>query len=588
MSKSVVKSYMDSDEDILMKNMTDDVIISGVCFTRDIFYNRPYYMITYYDNEDAALTDGNKVVKTRWIAKNVSREFVDLRFLKVIENVRKIEASYPDAEALDIEFSVSKDERVEIIQVKPFVEVSNRSGIMSDRDFIDTKAFAKCSYLDKSHILSDTAYENPALTIGNNPRPLDYSLYRELITAKIWNEAIRELGYTAVDDEVMQKIGNKPYISVSCCFDAFTPKAVDEQLRYKLTEYYGEKLKNNKSAHAQIEYEIIYNTYDFNIEDRLGELAEHGFTEAEIQTLKNSLHEVTGYTLRHYDGMCSEDMNSIETMVNLRHEIRNQHPLQENNVMKLYKYISELLDSIKKYGTPQFVRQERCAVMAECFCRSLVDKGYFTQTEMDAFKSSISTVKVEFERDYRRYANGIMSREEFNKLYGHLRPETYDIRTDCYRNMDSEAVVAELEAEANMTGEARLLDTDKLKQAIADAEFNITPEKLMDFIIRSTKNKEYFRFEFTKSLSLILEIIIKLGDKLGIAREDMSYLEIQDLLSYHSRDSYIQIIEQRRDMYHANTYLILPEVIFAVGDIDVIDFVGDYKKMGEGFDVYGR
>ena len=63
-----------------------------------------------------------------------------------------------------------------------------------------------------------------------------------------------------------------------------------------------------------------------------------------------------------------------------------------------------------------------------------------------------------------------------------------------------------------------------------------------------------------------------MGDILGIAREDMSYLEIQDLLSYHSRDSYIQIIEMRRNMYHANRYLMLPEVIFDVGDIDVVDF----------------
>lgn len=116
-----------------------------------------------------------------------------------------------------------------------------------------------------------------------------------------------------------------------------------------------------------------------------------------------------------------------------------------------------------------------------------------------------------------------------------------------------------------------MLDSDKLQQALLDAGIHITPEKFMDFVIRATKNREYFKFEFTKSLSLILETIIHLGDMLGIAREDMSYLEIQDLLSYHSRNSYIQIIEQRRTLYHANTYLVLPEVIFGVGDIDVID-----------------
>ncbi len=56
----------------------------------------------------------------------------------------------------------------------------------------------------------------------------------------------------------------------------------------------------------------------------------------------------------------------------------------------------------------------------------------------------------------------------------------------------------------------------------------------------SNTEPEYFKFEFTKSLSLMLDVIVKLGEVMAIPREDMSYLEIQDLLSYHSRDSYIQ------------------------------------------------
>ena len=74
------------------------------------------------------------------------------------------------------------------------------------------------------------------------------------------------------------------------------------------------------------------------------------------------------------------------------------------------------------------------------------------------------------------------------------------------------------------------------------------------------------------SISLILDMIAVVGELHGIDREDMSYLEIQELISYHSRDSYIQIIQSRRDMYHAYSYLVLPDLIFDVGDIDVIEF----------------
>ena len=118
--------------------------------------------------------------------------------------------------------------------------------------------------------------------------------------------------------------------------------------------------------------------------------------------------------------------------------------------------------------------------------------------------------------------------------------------------------------------EAKLLDTQKLMQALKDAGLNISPEKFMEFMIKAIKNREYFMFEYSKSISLMLDIIIQLGSIIGIAREDMSYLEIHDLLSYHSRESYIQATQTNRSIYHSNTYLVLPNVIFDVGDIDVI------------------
>ena len=67
-----------------------------------------------------------------------------------------------------------------------------------------------------------------------------------------------------------------------------------------------------------------------------------------------------------------------------------------------------------------------------------------------------------------------------------------------------------------------------------EAGIPVTPEKFIEFIKKATQNREYFKFEFTKSLSLMLDVIVKLGEVMAIAREDMSYLEIQDLLSYHS------------------------------------------------------
>lgn len=356
-SERALASVMD--EEILIQRQSKDIVLSGVVFTRDIIHNRPYYMITYDDNGSTDSVTSGQGGKTKWIAKNVSREFVDERFLKLLQAVRELERTFYCVEALDIEFAVNRQEQVIIFQVRPLAAVIGHPRIMSDRDFIDTKAYAKCSYLDKSHILSDMAYWNPAEIIGTNPRPLDYSLYRELITAGIWNEGLDVLGYEQVGDELMQKIGNKPYISVNYTFLGLTPKGLEKSLKDKLFCYYEEQLRADKTAHDKIEFEIVLNAYDFMTEQKLKAYKEHGFTDAEIGQLKDALFELTSQIIYHYDGQCKADMESLARLTNLRHEIRRHAPLSETNIMKLYKYVEELLDSIREHGTPQFSRQAR-------------------------------------------------------------------------------------------------------------------------------------------------------------------------------------------------------------------------------------
>lgn len=565
------KQLIEKKEQVLIQRQTEHVRMSGVVFTRDIIFNRPYYMVTYDENGSTDSVTSGSGGRTKWIAQNVSREFLECDFVNLLKAVKEIEKIYEYISALDIEFAILEDDRVVIFQVRPLAAALNIIAPMTDREFKDTKALVKCMYLDTFHILSDMAFWNPAEIIGSNPRPLDYSLYRELITAHIWSAGLQPLGYQPVRGELMQKVGNKPYISVNYTFDGLTPAGLPEDLCYRLNQYYEQKLRKDKTAHDKIEFEIIFNTYDFTTDDRLKELKEYGFDDAEISLLRNALFDIAKNTLTHYDAICKEDLFSLGQLTKLRHELRTHQPLAETNVMKLYSYIDELLSSIKDHGTPQFTRQARCAFMARSFCRTLVEKGYFTKQEMDDFMLSIPTVASEFERDFDLYSHGKMSRDDFNHLYGHLRLGTYDIRSDSYRNIYFDVAQANLTGNNKEKREAKNLDEKKLQLALDEAGIPVTPAQFIDFIKRATQNREYFKFEFTKSLSLMLDVIVKLGEVMAIAREDMSYLEIQDLLSYHSRDSYIQTIEIRRRFYHVNSYLVLPEVIFDVGDIDVID-----------------
>lgn len=560
------------DEQILIQRQATDIVMSGVIFTRDIVNNTPYYMISYGEDGATDYVTSGQGGKTKWIARNVSREFVDEQFYNILEAIKELENIFSDVEALDIEFAVNSKKEVIIFQVTPLVAVINAARPMTDKDFADTKSFAKCVYLDTNHMMSDMAYWNPAEVIGTNPRPLDYSLYSEFITSGIWSKAISGLGYEAVNAELMQKIGNKPFVSIDYAIEGLTPKGLDSQLRYKLKHYYEEELKKNKSIHNTIEQELILNSFDFYTEEKLQYMKDYGFSEVELWRIREALFKLTINVLASYDNLCNEDLKSLDELAQLRHQIREEAPLAETNVMKLYKYVEELRSSIIAHGAPQFVRQARCAAIAKNFCESLVKGGFFTSDEMDSFMLSIPTVATQFESDFESYRKGQLPKEDFNKKYGHLRLGTYDIRTDCYGNMQFDSSSLKVQSIDKKVAQGKLLDYDKLKKALDKVGLRVTPEKFTDFLIKALKNREYFKSEYIKSLSLMLEIIIRLGDVLGIAREDMSYLEIQELSSYHSRDSYIQIIESRRTMYHANSYLMLPEVILGLGDMDVVDF----------------
>ncbi|MBQ8923935.1 MAG: hypothetical protein IJ053_03980 [Lachnospiraceae bacterium] len=554
------------DEQILIQRYSENIVISGVAFTRDFIYKRPYYMINYSDNDNVQET------KTKWIAKNVSWEFLDYDFLSLVKAVKEIEDIYSDIEALEIKFGIDSIDNVIIYQVRPLVELFDKPMALTDKEFFDAKSFAKCDYLDTSHVLSDMANWKPAEILGMNPRPLDCSLYNELITSGVWNESISNMGYDTVINEIMQKVGNKPYISVDYSIDGLTPQSLDGNVKFKLKEYYIKKLKEKPSLHERLEVDLIFNCYDFSTVKRLAELEDEGFSREEISDISASLKEVTTNIINHYEEWLNKDLTELVKLTDLRHEIRSYAPLRETNIMKLYKYVNDLMDSIRNYGSPLYIRQSRCEIVARSLLNSLVDEGYYSREDAYKFISGIETVEVRFVKDILRYIYGEITTEEFNEMYGHLRLKTYDIRTDCYKHMKLEGIFDGTEGMYREDTEKFSLDEEILETALKKAGLDITPHVLINFVTEAIKQKAYFRFEYIKSLSLILDIIVVMGNLYGIDREDMSYLELSEITGYHSRDSYIQIIQSRRDMYHAYSYLVLPELIFNVGDIDVIDY----------------
>lgn len=572
-------------EQILIQPMTERVRVSGVVFTRDINANLPYYLVNY-DGSGAtdSVTSGSGGCSLH-IARDISACQVSEEWRGLILAVQEIEGLL-EGMVLDIEFAIQKDGQVVIFQVRPLAANYRFIKKVDDQDFFALRDDTKVSYrknvnalTGRSMLLSDMAFWNPAEMIGDNPRNLDYSLYREIITKKAWNEGLVPIGYRNVPGELMYKIGNKPYISLEYSFLALTPASLSERLAVRLMDYYGKKLKEDLTAHDKIEFEIVFSCYDFGTADAIKDLFHYGFSLEEVEAIKNALFKMTESAVKNYSDVLRKDKECLNILKERREAVERGAMFGQENVWQLLAYFKELLRDIQKYGTPQFSRQARYAFMARSFCTSLVSRGYVARQEMDGFLSEIHTVASDFEQDFVRYTTGEMGRSDFYSQYGHLRSGTYDIRTDRYDRMNFSGAGFGVQKRTSAKKGEDHLNLEILEDVCSKSGFTFSGNTLAFFMKTSIEQREFFKFEFTKSLSLALEILILVGEKLNIERKQLSYLEITDILAseYYGSEAQLRefwkmIIEQRKRRYKEYSKIVLPDVILDDRDIDQVSF----------------
>ncbi len=583
----VIESYQKDmvnlkEEQILIQRQAQNVHYSGVIFTRDIQGNRPYYLINYDDQGSTDSVTSGRGGKTLWVVKNADTNKIKEPWGSLVDAVQEIEL-FLNGLALDIEFAINESGEVIIFQVRPLVASYKQGKNMDDGAFFNRINDVKKQYKQNINVLngkqmmfSDMAFWNPSEIIGSNPRSLEYSIYEDIITQKAWNQGIAEIGYRKLNEKLMYKLGNKPYISLEYSFYSLIPQSVNEELALKLVNYYSEVLKKDITAHDKIEFEVAYTLYDFTTEEHSKKLLENGFTEAERQELLRALKLLTINNIKNFKQVIYEDMLDLKKMENIRNPIMEALELDGLSTNAMLESVVQLSESIRKYGTPQFTRQARLAFMARSFCKSLVVSGYFSDEEMDDFMRSITTVSSAFDSDFEKFSDGRMSRAEFNQKYGHLRSGTYDIRTDRYDKMNFRPVSNKRDSTEKPSGNTAL-DIKRIKRSLQDIGFSIEPEVFVGFMKQAIEQREYFKFEFTKSLSLILELLINIGEDLDIKRKELSWITMEDVkkcINIKNTEEYkkmlLELFEIRKSEYVQNRMLILPEVIVDENDLDIV------------------
>jgi phosphohistidine swiveling domain-containing protein len=627
--RQVIDSYRKDienieNEQVLIQRQTKDTYRSGVIFSREIKYNRPYYMITYAEGSTDEVTSG-KGGRTVYIYRNADRKSLETTsWFTLINAMRELEKIYPEY-PLDVEFSVGSDSQITIFQARPLAaSIDREKWELSEKNQADimdiaTKDYEEVCFKEREvAALSDMAFWNPAEMIGENPHPMDYSIYRDIITRKVWTQSLNNLGYRTVENELMYKIGNKAYICLESAFKGLTPSGINDSLTEKLTRYYRKCVEADPSCHDKIEFEVVLSSFDFTTMGALRKMQEAGFTKEETEEIEKALTQLTERAIKGYSEQNKKDMQGLKGLMVHREIIDNNLKMVDADLHTLIQSFEQIMESIKHYGTTGFTRQARYAFMATSLRKSMEKAGYISKEDMKHFMSDVKTVASRYEADYKNFSMGKLSKKDFLYRYGHLRSNTYDITSDTYNDkyMRSEAGGENLnkiagkmvhEASGEMVHEvfeetgAEVIDKNynDITRSGAEAEDNkiaesmenrkntlppgvwqsvsrelchsgidVSEEEFCHFLKDSLCARELFKFEFTKSLSLGIDILIMIGNILQVSREDMAYLSVKDIMTMASMNEkeakkYARHrIEDERRNYSINSQMLLPEVIF--------------------------
>lgn len=569
----VAKEYVDRrlDNQIFIQPMVENVKMSGVIFTVEPNTGGNYYIINYDESSGKtdSVTSGNgEKLQTYYLFHGgKSTDKVMSRLIEVAEELMSVF----NKNNLDIEFAVDDKNLIYLLQVRPLTIYSKsqlgyeeQSRVLENiYKYISSEMAPKPFLYGSSTVYGNMPDWNPAEIIGSRPKPLSVSIYKYLITDKVWARQRENYGYKSLNNHhLMVNLGGIPYIDVRVSFNSFIPEDLDKKLSEKLVDFYIEDLRRHPQNHDKVEFETVYSCYTFSLDRRINKLKENGFSEKEIVEIKQKLLALTNNIINN-DGYWESDLQKIQQLEDRRNEILNSTTLSE--ISKIYWLLQDCIE----YGTLPFAGLARSGFIAIELLRSLVNENKITYSDFESFLLNINTISSLISSDFEK-----LSREDFLINYGHLRPGTYDITSNRYDATPDNYFGSPQKLLKKDFKEFKLSIEQETAITTLMSEHGIVGDvkSLFNFIRSSIEGREYAKFVFSKNLSDVLELIVSEGSKYGYSREDLSYLDIEVFLKLYSaaidvKEIFEESILLGRKMYQKTLHLSMPPLIMRPNDI---------------------
>lgn len=560
------------DDEIFVQPMLKNVAMSGVIFSCDIDTLSSYFVINYDESGSTnSVTSGSSNKLKSFICFKEKNNIKDKKLKKIIQTSIECEKIFNN-KFLDIEFAFSNDQ-LYILQVRAIV--TNKKENLSNINLFKNlkKLEKKIQKLNTSHpnLLGNKTFFsvmtdwNPAEIVGLRPKRLALSLYKELITDETWAYQRDNYGYRRLRSHpLLVSFLGVPFIDVRVSFNSFIPKSLDEKIATKLVNYYLNELSKNLNNHDKVEFEIIYSCYYFGLKEKLLKLLKYGFKKNELKNIEKSLVNITNSIINIKNGLYKKDLNKSKLLNQKFNDIVNSD-------LSLIDKIYWLIKDVKRYGTLPFAGVARAGFIAIQILNSFVEKNIITHDEYNKFLKSLNTVSKQLSKDVKT-----LSKKKFLKIYGHLRPGTYDILSPRYdesydmyfKNKDNKN-----QFENNLFNFSAS-QKNKINKLIIKNKLNTNFKELIIFIKESIEGREYVKFLFTRHLSQILKYVEQFGKKFKIQKQDLTYLDIQKIINLYSsldhrdlKDILENDIKKNKEFYQHTKAIKLPNVIKNKKDI---------------------
>lgn len=564
-------AHGDADQ-VFVQPLLDRVAMAGVAFSRAPS-GAPYYIVNY--DQRSGRTDGvtsgsDADVETFYCAKAQWQQ-CPAALAPVVALLRELEALL-GCDAVDAEFATAEDGQLYLLQVRPLTVRPTSSAEDARIEAALSDLARKIELLSRPHpylhgsrglfgVMPDW---NPAEMIGLRPRPLSLSLYRELITDAIWAYQRDNYGYKNLRSfPLLVSFHGLPYIDVRVSFNSFVPRDLSEGLAERLVNYYLDSLRARPQLHDKVEFEIIFSCYTLDLPQRLSRLAQHDFSQSDIDELAAALRVLTNGIIHGDTALWRGDREKIDRLAERLPKI---YHAKIDKISRIYW----LLEDCKRYGTLPFAGLARAGFVAVQLLKSFVNVGILNAADYAQFMASVDTVGSRIGNDFAQ-----LSKADFLARYGHLRPGTYDILSprydeapDLYFDWSAPRGVAHARPRFALSIE-QLRD---IERRLRQHQLDIDPLSLMEFIKGGIEGREYAKFIFTRSLSDALSLMRQVGQEHGISAEECSYLDYEAIRRLHSesgavREVLAESIARGKKYYAVTSKLVLPPLIASKQDV---------------------